>query len=86
MEQEDLVVSNTSSRTGEMSMDETEEESATLHVSVSSALESRGRNNVVREGMSRSEVEEKKDTLQNDRGGGVKRKTVWLHILRHELP
>ena len=30
MEQEDLVVSNTSSRTGEMSMDETEEESATL--------------------------------------------------------
>lgn len=40
MEQEDLVVSNTSSRTGEMSMDETEEESATLHVSVSSALES----------------------------------------------
>ena len=40
MEQEDLVVSNTSSRTGEMSMDEKEEASATLHVSVSSALES----------------------------------------------
>lgn len=40
MEQEDLVVSNISSRTGEMSIDETEEESATLHVSVSSALES----------------------------------------------
>lgn len=39
MEQEDLVVSNTSSRTGEMSMDEKEEASATLHVSVSSALE-----------------------------------------------
>ena len=40
MEQEDFVVSNTSSRTGEMSTDETEEESATLHVSVPSTLES----------------------------------------------
>ena len=31
-------------------------------------------------------MKEKKDTLQNNKGGGVKGKTVWLHILCHELP